>query len=104
LSKIHLTNSEAIWLEKACPYFSQSYIEYLKEFRFKPDEHVTLIHTAEDNIQISITGNWAETILYEVPILALVSESFFQSGDKDWNGDMSLQYTAAFEKGKGLIV
>jgi nicotinate phosphoribosyltransferase len=46
-----------------------------------------------------------QTLLYkpELPILALVSESFFKLGDTDWNPDMDIQYAAALEKGKRLI-
>ena len=43
-----------------------------------------------------------DTILYEVPLLALVSESYFESEDTDWNSDLSLQAVRAYEKCKRL--
>ncbi|KAL3894712.1 MAG: hypothetical protein SGCHY_005118 [Lobulomycetales sp.] len=104
LENLKLSKEEASWLKSACPYFSESYIEYLKSFRFNPDKHVDLIYSPETKeVHITITGNWSDTILYEVPLLALVSESYYDRQDKDWNHDLALQSDAAFEKGKRLI-
>jgi nicotinate phosphoribosyltransferase len=36
-------------------------------------------------IEIEVEGLWAETILYEVPLMAILSESYFKTVDVDWN-------------------
>ena len=53
------------------------------------------------DVSISITGLWVETILYEIPILALTSEAYFKWCDQDW--DYRGQEETAFGKGSTLL-
>ena len=50
---------------------------------------------------MNITGTWAGTILYEIPLLVLVSEAHFRFSDVDW--DYEEQGEKAFEKGERLL-
>ena len=36
-------------------------------------------------LEISATGSWVETILWEVPLMACLSEIYFRTADRDWN-------------------
>lgn len=38
-------------------------------------------------VEIEIMGPWIETILWEVPLMACLSESYFQVVDTEWNYD-----------------
>ena len=63
-------------LKEACPYFSDSYLDYLQGMTLHPEEQVKLefVPKGDDGmgeITCSIEGVWRETILYEVPILAI---------------------------------
>jgi nicotinate phosphoribosyltransferase len=53
------------------------------------------------DIDIKVTGTWADTILYEIPMLALTSEAYFKFMDTDWSYEG--QENQAFEKGMRLL-
>jgi nicotinate phosphoribosyltransferase len=100
-----LTPSEASWLETACPYLTPTYLAYLSAYRYKPEQvKVTYVPVTPDNlfghVEIEVVGPWVETILWEVPLMATLSETFFQSVVTDWNYDN--QYELAFSKAQSL--
>jgi len=89
---LSLTEEESQWLRKTCPYLSDEYLSYLSSYRYKP-EQVKIKYTpvTEDNlkgtVEIEISGPWVETILWEVPLMACLSETYFQIADTDWSYD-----------------
>lgn len=96
LGDIRVSSEEIAWLKKTCPYFSESYLKYLETFRLQPAEQVDLQFVPAagrsrnddsefGNLKLQTHGLWVETILYEIPLLALVSEAYFKFVDKDWN-------------------
>lgn len=97
LGNIRVTDEEIAWLEKSCPYLSKEYLEFLKTFYLKPAEQLHLTFSPTEGsgegdaqpgeVAMSISGLWVETILYEIPLLALVSEAYFKFVDTDWNHD-----------------
>jgi len=111
LGNISLSSEEYRFLQTHCDYLTPEYLNFLKDFRLDPREQVKATFKPVDkdtgaddelgDIDISIKGVWVETILYEIPILALTSEAYFLFMDKDWNYDGQEQ--AAFEKGMRLL-
>lgn len=108
------------YLRNACPYLSPQYLEFLRTFRFRPKEHLKLTFTPiespssnadttdankdasrKGDLAISIAGLWLDTILYEIPLLALTSEAYFRFVDTDWN--YSGQEENAYKKAQQLI-
>lgn len=96
LGNIEVTAEEVAWLETTCPYLTKDYLQYLQGFRLKPAEHVELSFAADSDstdestpgvLSLSVRGVWVETILYEIPLLALISEAYFKFVDRDWNHD-----------------
>ncbi|KAF9474684.1 nicotinate phosphoribosyltransferase [Pholiota conissans] len=105
-STIALTEDESEWLKKSCPYFTEEYLTYLESYRFKPEQvKVKYIPVTSDDLQgrleIDIIGPWVETILWEVPLMACLSETYFQTVVTDWNYDN--QEELAYAKGKTLL-
>ncbi|KAH9991676.1 nicotinate phosphoribosyltransferase [Xylariaceae sp. FL0662B] len=111
LGNISLSDEELRYLQTHCKYLSPTYLEFLKEFRLKPREQLVPTFKplegdtgAEDelgDIHVDIRGNWVDTILYEIPLLALTSEAYFKFMDRDWNYDG--QEEKAYEKGMRLL-
>ena len=96
LGNIQVTEEEIQWLRKTCPYLTKEYLEYLEGFHLRPTEHIELLFTADSDseddstpgaVSLSVRGLWVETILYEIPLLALTSEAYFKFVDRDWNHD-----------------
>ena len=59
--------------------FSEEYLYALKNFKFDTEKHVCSTNydlNLVGGLNISIEGNWFETILYEVPILAIINEIY----------------------------
>lgn len=89
-----LTDDELEWLRSTCPYFTSEYLTYLENYRFKPDQvKISFIPVTEDgeqgNIEIEARGLWCETIMWEVPLMACLSEIYFQEVSLDWDHEMT---------------
>lgn len=86
LGNLRVTTEEITWLRKKCSYLPEQYLEFLQSFRVYPQKQVTL-EWSEDKPDLSVImhGRWIDTILYEIPILALVSEAYFRFVDTDWD-------------------
>jgi nicotinate phosphoribosyltransferase len=72
-----LQESQAKFLGKECGgYLKPAYIDLLKSYRYDSSE-IEITQNGGELI-LTITGYWYRTILWEVPILALISELYFQ--------------------------
>ena len=112
LGNIHLSEEEEGFLRERCPYLSEEYITWLRSFRLRPREQVKPVFTPDEgcrevgdrqvgDVTIHIEGLWVDTILYEIPILALTSEAFFKFEDTAWTYEG--QEEKAYHKAKTLL-
>lgn len=74
MANLALTKSEQEFL-RSKSFFDQVYVDFLAGYRFDPDE--ISISQINDNLSITIQGYWYRTILWEVPLMALISELYF---------------------------
>lgn len=78
LAELSLTTAEMNWAIKAMPYIPACYWEWLKGFQFEPDK-INVYLDEESNLHIDVTDKLYKVTLYEVPILAIVSELYNRS-------------------------
>jgi len=76
MGKLALTYEEAEFLHENCPYLGRAYIDFLKGYRFDSSE-VTVAQVGS-NLSVTISGPWYRTILWEVPLMAVISELYFR--------------------------
>ena len=76
MAGLGLTRDERRWLETACPYFTKPYLDYLSSYRYDPDQ--VDISQQGHTLSVRVAGPWSETILWEVPLMAVISETYFK--------------------------
>jgi nicotinate phosphoribosyltransferase len=110
LANVRVTPEEREWLQKQCPYLNETYLTFLETFQLRPAEQIDIKFTPTQNtgsdedegvVEYIIKGLWVDTILYEIPLLALTSQAYFMFSDKDW--DHGNQEEKAFRKGCELL-
>ena len=88
MSKLTLTKDEASFLYRELPYLPPTYIDFVRGFRFDPEE-VKVEQDAEGHLSIIAEGLLYRVTLWETPILALVSELY----DKMLGAQPDMEYT-----------
>jgi len=77
-----LTAQERGWLKKMLPFLSDAYVDYLVGYRYKP--HEVSVVVADGDLKLTIEGPWHSTILWEVPLLASISELCLSGQQAYW--------------------
>lgn len=101
LAALRLSESERTYLA-SLPFFSAEFIEHLGRYRFDPRQ--VAVRPGREQLEIAIRGPWCATILYEVPLLAIVNETYFrhQVPEIDHSAAlMRLAYKAALMEDEG---
>lgn len=110
LENIQVSTDELNFLKNTCPYLNDQYLHFLSTFRLQPSKQLKLSFIPTDgsgsdddrgDFHIHTEGLWLDTILYEIPLLALVSEAYFKFVEKDWSH--AGQVDKAYQKGRSLL-
>ncbi|KAF2501759.1 nicotinate phosphoribosyltransferase [Lophium mytilinum] len=110
LADVSVSEDELQFLRTSCTYLSPQYLHFLSTFRLRPSKQTKLSFSpiggagGDDEIgdvTIHTEGLWVETILYEIPLLALISEAYFKFCDRDWT--YAGQVDKAHQKGVQLL-
>jgi len=78
---LSLTDEDVQWLEGNIKYLSSDYIRSLRDLRLCKD--CVQVSKNGEPFTLTIKGNWYETILFEVPVLAIINEVYFRNITKD---------------------
>ncbi len=76
MAELKLTKDEKKFLAQTCPYLDLPYLDFLEGYHYDPSE--VKIEQTENELKVSVEGLWYRTILWEVPLLALISELHYE--------------------------
>ncbi len=77
MSNLSLSRDEMLYLTRELAYLPPTYIDFLRGFRFDPSE-IAISQDEEGHLSIEAEGLLYRVTLWETPILALVSELYYQ--------------------------
>lgn len=75
MQALKLTKEEKQFLRSRCYFLDPAYIDFLAGYRFDADE--VSVNQQDGDLSVFIEGYWYRTILWEVPLMALISELYF---------------------------
>lgn len=87
MRNLALTQEEKRFLQEKCGhYLDRPYLDFLYGYRYDPSEVGVVLKDGE--LSIKIRGFWYRTVLWEVPLMATISELFFRmTGQEPTNRD-----------------
>ena len=99
LPELRTTDEEIEWFGKKCPFLKPWYLDALRNFRYDPNGIECRLD--EDNDLVwSAKGIVSEKMMWEVKMMATISEIYFKTIDTDWS--MSGQVELAGQKAEAL--
>jgi nicotinate phosphoribosyltransferase len=76
MENLHLTKEEKEFFSNKCKYIDPTYFDFIEGYKYDSSE-IGIIQNGGE-LQLNIEGYWFRTILWEVPLLALISELYFK--------------------------
>lgn len=76
MASLFLSEEAERFMRRKCYYFDAVFFDLLKGFRFDPKE--VDIQQEGGELKVEIRGLWYRTVLWEVPLMAIISELYFQ--------------------------
>lgn len=89
MADLRLSVDQKTFLEKTCYFLTPVYLDYLESYIFDPNE--VMINQDGDMLSLKIKGPWYRTILWEVPLMAIISETFFKMGGQKKLSEREIQ-------------
>ena len=102
LERIVITDEEVAFMRRRCCYIPDWFYTFLKGFRYD-SRWVKVEQDADGHLSVDFEGNWSDTILLEVKVLAIISELYYiMTGQAD-SLDCDAYYAHTYAKGERLL-
>jgi len=83
MPQVMITQEEIAFMKQRMYYLPEWYFTFLRGYRFNPHE-VSVSQDEEGHLDITVRGKWYSAIMWEMPILSIVSELMhYYNGDAD---------------------
>ncbi len=102
LEGVTITDDEISFLRHKCYYMPEWFFTYLKGYRFKR-EWVKAWQDDQGLLHIEFEGGWANTILLEVKVLAIISELYYIMTGQSEKLDYQAYYEKTYHKAERLL-
>ena len=80
LCSLRFQDAELAYL-KAMRFIKSDFIDFLGLFRLN-EKYVSVTPLPNGEVEVSIKGPWLHTILFEIPVLAIINEIYFRNTQK----------------------
>lgn len=106
LKDLTFTDEEIDYLKTKIGYMGESHFEWMKTVKLHPEDEIHIdaredLETGEYDLSITASGNWDVVTLYEIPVLALLSECYFRFMDTKWT--INSECVATFDETTGEL-
>ena len=81
-SELKIDQYEKMFLQSIY-FLKPPYVDFLCGYKYNPNE--VTIDQEDGDLYVSVKGPWYRTILWEVPLLALISELYFKTKETETN-------------------
>ena len=102
LENVTITDKEIDFLRRKCSFIPEWFYTYLKGYRFK-HEWVKAWQDDKGLLHIEFEGCWADTILLEVKVLAIISELYYIMTNQTDKLNYEEYYDKAYHKAERLL-
>jgi nicotinate phosphoribosyltransferase len=103
LCSLHFQDAELAYL-RSMRFIKSDFVDFLGLFKLN-EKYITVTPLPSGDIDITILGPWLHTILFEIPVLAIVNEVYFRNVHKapDFaEGRLRLERKIELLRGEGL--
>lgn len=102
LENVVITDEEIDFMKRKCYYIPHWFYNYLKGFRYNRN-WVKCWQDSGNHLHVEFEGNWSETILLEVKVLAIISELYYIMTNQDIAFDYDKYYKVSYERAQKLL-
>lgn len=102
MHEVAITDEEIDFMRRKCYYLPEWYFTFLRGFRFNPAE-LTISQDSEGHLDVVVRGKWYSAIMWEMPILSIVSELAHRLNGDFEKYSMEVERERTIEKGKKIF-